>query len=152
VTVALLDEAFIARASRWPGAVSWVLDGAVRRSRMVTLQCALAQRVRSEERLLLVLWELAQRWGKVTPDGVVLTIPLRHHHLATLIASLRPTVTLGLQRLAAAGLVERRTDGYVLHGDPGDAWTDVTAGATGDVENGATRARSRVARLRPARG
>jgi CRP-like cAMP-binding protein len=125
LTVALIDESFVARAARWPGVVSCLLARAVRRTRMVTLQFALAQRVRSEERLLLVLWELAQRWGKVTPDGVVLPIALRHHHLATLVASLRPSVTLGLQRLAGRGLVQRRTDGYLLCGEPRDAWAEL---------------------------
>jgi CRP/FNR family cyclic AMP-dependent transcriptional regulator len=126
LTVALIDESFVARAARWPGVVSCLLGRAVGRTRMVTLQFALAQRVRSEERLLLVLWELAQRWGKVTPDGVMLPIALRHHHLATLVASLRPSVTLGLQRLAARGLVQRRTDGYLLRGEPRDAWAELS--------------------------
>jgi len=132
LSVALIDEAFVSRAARWPGVVSCLLARAVRRTRMVTLQFALAQRVRSEERLLLVLWELAQRWGKVTPEGVVLPIALRHHHLATLVASLRPSVTLGLQRLAARGLVQRRTDGYLLLGEPRDAWAELSRHAHDD--------------------
>ena len=139
LTVALVDEPFVARAARWPGVMSCLMGRAVRRTRMVTLQFALAQRVRSEERLLLVLWELAQRWGKVTPDGVVLPIALRHHHLATLVASLRPSVTLGLQRLAARGLVQRRTDGYLLLGEPRDAWAELGHGAHGAHEPRAGR-------------
>jgi hypothetical protein len=115
-TVALLDARVMAWAARWPALFWPLLERAAQRTDRVMARVALVHRQRVEERLLIVLWELAERWGKVTPDGVVLPIPLRHHHLASLVASLRPSVTLALQRLAARGIVVRYMRGYVLHG------------------------------------
>jgi CRP/FNR family transcriptional regulator, cyclic AMP receptor protein len=114
--VAVLDARLAAWGARWPSVVwSLLRRGAVRTDRLMA-RFALVHRQRVEERLLVVLWELAERWGRVTPAGVVLPIPLRHHHLASLVASLRPSVSLALQRLAARGIVERCVHGYVLHG------------------------------------
>jgi CRP-like cAMP-binding protein len=120
-TVAVVDARLLAWAARWPTLVWPLLERGDRRHDRLMARVALVHRQRVEERLLVVLWELAERWGKVTPDGVVLPIPLRHHHLASLVASLRPSVTLALQRLAARGIVERYMHGYVLRGTLEDA-------------------------------
>jgi CRP/FNR family transcriptional regulator, cyclic AMP receptor protein len=70
-------------------------------------------------RLLLTLWHLADRWGRVTPDGVVLRLPLTHQLLAQLTCLQRPTVSSALSQLAADGRLTRRTDGgWTLHGRP----------------------------------
>jgi CRP/FNR family transcriptional regulator, cyclic AMP receptor protein len=72
-----------------------------------------------EQRLLVALWHMADRWGRVAPDGVVLDLRLTHETLASVVGARRPTVTLGLQHLAADGSVVRRADGrFVLRGDP----------------------------------
>lgn len=58
-------------------------------------------------RLLLLLWHLADRWGRVTPDGVRIPLRLRHGMLAELLAVRRPSATAALQQLISDGLVRR---------------------------------------------
>jgi CRP-like cAMP-binding protein len=80
---------------------------------------AIAHHQRVEDRLLLTLWHLAERWGKVTPDGIVLPLPLSHQRLAHIVGAHRPSVTTAMGALDKAGRVSRRDDGsWLLHGDP----------------------------------
>ena len=68
----------------------------------------------------MLLWTLAERWGRVGPHGVRLPLSLPHRTLATLVGARRPSVTTALTGLARAGLVERVRDGWLLHGDPAE--------------------------------
>ena len=114
-TLAVLDESFLAAARRWPGllAVSHVRL-AERLDRMM-LRTAALQLSRVEERLLAAMWQLADRFGHVTPEGISLPLPLTHQILGQLVGAQRPTVTLALRALEEEGAVSRRDDGlYVL--------------------------------------
>lgn len=72
-----------------------------------------------EDRILLILWHLADRWGRVGADGVILPLPLTHRLLARIVAAHRPSVTGAISRLTDRGLVRRRADGsWLLCGDP----------------------------------
>jgi DNA-binding transcriptional ArsR family regulator len=113
--LAVLDRRFMAAASRWPPVVEEIAQRAVRRSRALSLQLALGQVPRIEGRLLVLFWRLAERWGRVTPDGIVVPLRLTHETLASLVAARRPSVTSALGRLAESGLVERREGGWMLH-------------------------------------
>jgi len=76
---------------------------------------------RIDARLLLMMWRLADRWGRVTSDGVVVPLRLTHGWLAHLVGAQRPSVTTALGNLAGAGRVERLDDGsWLLRGDPPD--------------------------------
>jgi hypothetical protein len=62
---------------------------------------------------------LAERWGRVTPDGVLLPLTLSHRMLGQLIGARRPTVSTALGALTRAGEVSRRMDGgWLLCGSP----------------------------------
>ena len=79
------------------------------------MHAAIAQLGRVDLRVLALLWHLADRWGTVTPDGVVLPLRLTHALLGRLVGAQRPTVTLALAQLGGAGDVSRREDGaFVL--------------------------------------
>jgi hypothetical protein len=68
---------------------------------------------------LLTLWHLAERWGKVTREGIVVPLPLGHQRLADIVGAHRPSVTTAMGALGKAGRVSRRDDGaWILHGDP----------------------------------
>ncbi|MFL5795732.1 MAG: helix-turn-helix domain-containing protein, partial [Actinomycetota bacterium] len=80
---------------------------------------AIAYHQRVDDRLLLMLWHLAERWGRVHPDGVVVPLPLNHQRLADLVGAHRPSVTTAMGELTRSGAVSRRDDGdWVLHGAP----------------------------------
>jgi CRP/FNR family cyclic AMP-dependent transcriptional regulator len=127
LSACVLDTRFIARTARWPAITARLLERHAEHTDRLMTRLSLVHRQRVEERVLLVLWDLAERWGKVTPDGVLLPVPLRHHQLAALAASLRPSVTLALRRLAARGIVERCVRGYLLHGSLQEGWAALTS-------------------------
>ena len=104
-TVALLDERFARAASPWPGIGAELLDRLIRRSRSQAIFATISHMTRVDARLLLAFSHFAERWGRVTPDGIVVRLPLTHEALGTLIGARRPSVTTALGALAADGLV-----------------------------------------------
>jgi hypothetical protein len=103
----------------------------------------ICQLPRVDERLLALMWLLAESWGQVTPAGTLLPIALTHAALGGLIGARRPTVTLALGNLTAAGVIRRQPRGWLLLGSPHEL---ATAGAghrsaiaprvNGSAENG----------------
>jgi CRP/FNR family transcriptional regulator, cyclic AMP receptor protein len=117
--VAALDRDFEAVCARLPGVIPELMDRATRRTRSVALHRALAQLPGLRTRLLVMLWYLADRWGRVGPDGVLVPLRLHHQTLADLISCSRPSITIALSELVEAGAVVRRSRGWMLLlGDP----------------------------------
>lgn len=115
VRMAVLDDAFLLRVAPWPQISSQVAARVARRARYLTLTDAVTRLPRAYARLLILFWLLAERWGRVGPDGVHVTLPVTHEVLAMLIGSRRPTVTIALQRLSRAGyLIRERRDRWLL--------------------------------------
>jgi CRP-like cAMP-binding protein len=75
---------------------------------------AVVQLPRVEQRVLGLLWLLAQRWGHVGTAGVIVPIELTHAALGRLVGARRPTVSLALKALGEDGMVVRRDDGSWL--------------------------------------
>ncbi len=107
----VLGPTFVASCARWPVVTAALLGRAVRQSSRAATLHAICQLSRVDMRLLALFWHLAERWGRVGADGVVLPLRLQHESLGHLIGAKRPTVTLALQRLSERGLVARREDG-----------------------------------------
>jgi CRP/FNR family transcriptional regulator, cyclic AMP receptor protein len=127
LSAGVLDARFVARTARWPAVTGRLLERHAQHTDRLMTRLSLVHRQRVEERVLLVLWDLAERWGRVTPNGVLLPVPLRHHQLAALAASLRPSVTIALRRLATRGIVERCVRGYLLRGCLDEGWERLTS-------------------------
>ena len=91
------------------------------------MQLALAGVERVDERVLLVLWHFADRWGRVTRDGVALRLALTHAQLAEVVQAARTSVSsaIGDLRRRGALTVNRRDHCWVLHGQPPPAVTDL---------------------------
>jgi CRP/FNR family cyclic AMP-dependent transcriptional regulator len=132
VRLAVLDRRITAIMGRWPELVSAVVARAVRRSFELATNQATSHLTRVDARLELLFWGLADRWGRVGPDGVVLELPLTHQVLGRLVGAQRPSVTTALSDLGRRGIVERRDDGaWVLRGDPpGDATATTAVAAS----------------------
>lgn len=75
---------------------------------------AIALEPRVERRLLLKLRQLAERWGRVTPDGIRLDLRLTHQELANMVGAVRESVTIALGRLAEAGEIEVRNRTLII--------------------------------------
>lgn len=116
--LAVLDEAFAARVTRYPELIGALVERALRRARNMSVTTAIVHRARVDVRLHMLLWQLAARWGRVRSDGVSLPLRLTHKVLADLAAASRPTVTSALSELARRGLVDAVDGGWLLHGDP----------------------------------
>jgi hypothetical protein len=115
IRLAVLDTAFVLRVAPWPSINSRIVGRIAQRARYLALTQALSHLPRAYSRLLILFWLLAERWGKVIPEGVYVTLPVTHDVLAMLIGARRPTVTLALQRLSRAGyLVRERRDRWLL--------------------------------------
>jgi hypothetical protein len=117
--IAVLDDHLIPVVHRWPGVTACLLARLARRvDRLAVLQ-AISHLNRIDTRVLTTLWLLADRWGRVTPEGIVLPLRLTHRTLARLVGARRPSVTSAISALGERGLVARRTDGsWTLHGPP----------------------------------
>jgi CRP/FNR family transcriptional regulator, cyclic AMP receptor protein len=122
LTVAVLDRRFAAEVARYPEITSVLLDRLAERSvRLATTQ-AISQLTRVDRRLRALFWHLAERWGRVSSQGVIVPLALTHRILGQLVGARRPTVSTALAELAERGELSRRPDGsWLLSGDPPDA-------------------------------
>ncbi len=113
--LAVLDTAFVLRVAPWPSITSRIVGRIAQRARYLALTQAVTHLPRVYARLLILFWLLAERWGRVNPEGVTITLPLTHEVLGMLVGAHRPPVTIALQRLSRAGLLTRpRTDRWLL--------------------------------------
>jgi CRP/FNR family cyclic AMP-dependent transcriptional regulator len=117
VRLAVLDKAFAKRAAPFPEVSVALMGRSMQRSRTLAVNMAIVHYPQVRPRLLLLLWHLADRWGRVTLEGVRIPLRLRHHLLADLLAVRRPSATAALQELIGEGIVSRDEDGLILRGD-----------------------------------
>jgi hypothetical protein len=112
--LAVLDRRFEAIAARLPGVMSELIRRQGRQAKALATQRALMQVAGLANRLLLTIWCLAERWGRVSPHGRLVPPRLTHAVLADLVGARRPPVTLALRQLVDArsplARAERRLD------------------------------------------
>ncbi len=116
--LAVLDEPVAMAMAGYPQLTGRLVGRALDRSRNLAINMAIIHQARVNVRLLMVLWHLADRWGRVRTEGVVLPLQLTHSVLADLVAARRPTVTSSLTELARQERVEPQTRGWLLRGEP----------------------------------
>jgi hypothetical protein len=118
VRLALLDEHVERRFAAFPTLTGSLVGRALERSRNLTINMAIVHQARVNVRLHMLFWHLAERWGRVGTEGVILLLGLTHTVLSDLVAARRPTVTSSLSELARQGLVRPVEDGWLLSGGP----------------------------------
>jgi CRP/FNR family transcriptional regulator, cyclic AMP receptor protein len=117
--LALLDRDVTAAVCNWQPVVTSIVTSAVRRSFGLAELLALSHLRRVDARLIVLFWQLAYRFGRVSPEGVTVPLKLTHETLGRVVGAQRPSVTTALNQLEAAGRVTRRpVGGWLLHGDP----------------------------------
>src|SRR3954453_808844 len=79
--LAVLDHALVTRINPWPQLGVELFNRGTRRAHHLAVALAISHHNRVEDRLLLTLWHLAERWGKVTPEGILVPLPLSHQRL-----------------------------------------------------------------------
>lgn len=131
--VAVLDARFIAAARRWPRLYLVIHDRMADQLDRGTARAAIMGLPRVEQRVLGLLWQLAERWGKVHPEGVVVDLGLTHELIGQLVGAQRPTVSLAIRVLADEELLRRTPEGaWLLDHDIGRMLPDVPP--AGDVQ------------------
>jgi CRP/FNR family transcriptional regulator, cyclic AMP receptor protein len=127
--LAVLGDRFIVAARRWPELISGFARMLFDAQREQHMRAAICTMPRVEERILALFGHLACRWGRVTPHGITLSLPITHEILGALIGARRPTVSLALATLREQQLVTRSSQGlwllpqdcveWLAHGIPG---------------------------------
>jgi CRP/FNR family cyclic AMP-dependent transcriptional regulator len=117
--IAVLDRRVALELCHFPELYLALMDRLSQRSSRLATTQAISQLTRVDRRLLAFSWHLAERWGRITPDGVLLPLRLSHRLLAQLVGARRPTVSSALGALARSGeLVRRRDSTWLLRGEP----------------------------------
>ena len=130
VRIGLLDRRVAADLARYPEIVAVIVDRVTERAQRLTVTQAISQLNRVDRRVLALFWHLAERWGRVTRDGVAVPLVLSHRLIGELVGARRPTVSSALADLARDGQLVRRDDGtWLLTGDP----VDMPPGAAGEL-------------------
>jgi CRP/FNR family transcriptional regulator, cyclic AMP receptor protein len=112
--IAVLGEEFLAVARRAPHMIPALYECLSDQMQRLHSQLVICQLPRVDERVLAILWLLAESWGHVTPGGVRLPLALTHETLGALIGARRPTVTLALRKLSENGAIVRQDSGWLL--------------------------------------
>lgn len=116
--LANVDQGWMFRMIRFPEVGAELAARGVRRARRMAKLMAISHHPRLDERILLVLWELADRYGTVGRRGVQVPVPTTHELLGQLVGARRPSVSATLAGLARTGRLERDGSGWLLHGEP----------------------------------
>jgi CRP/FNR family cyclic AMP-dependent transcriptional regulator len=115
----VLDGAFAQRVAPFPALAGALVERAHERARRTAIALALSHLPRVEDRLHRLLWHLADRRGRVSSEGIVLSLPLTQEQLGRLVGARRPTVSLALRSQRERELVRRgQADEWILAFEP----------------------------------
>lgn len=130
---AVLDQHVTRQLGNWPQITAELFDRTIRRARWLSFQLAVCHTKQVRTRLLMILWHFADRWGRVTTEGVAVGLQLNHETLGEIVGARRPTVTTALGRLREEGKLESAAGGrWILLGDPPDFLGEAAVGAPAD--------------------
>jgi CRP/FNR family transcriptional regulator, cyclic AMP receptor protein len=119
VTAALLDRRVAIELCAYPEVYSGIVDRLSQQSARLATMKAISQMTRVDRRLIALFWHLAERWGRMTAQGLRIPLRLSHRQLGQLVGARRPTVSSALAELVRAGELRRQPDSaWLLPGDP----------------------------------
>lgn len=114
--LAVLDGEFARRTAAFPEISVALIRRGLLRSRYLAILIAIVSQRRVETRLTMLFWHLADRFGRVRGDWVLIPVPLTHRILAELVAARRPSVSTALSKLQEQEMLLRTNDGWQLRG------------------------------------
>jgi CRP/FNR family cyclic AMP-dependent transcriptional regulator len=112
--LAVLGTDFLSVAKRAPQVTLALYERLADQMHRLTGQLVICQLPRVDQRVLAMLWLLAESWGHVTPGGIRLRLALTHETLGSMVGARRPTVTLALRKLSQQGAVVHQDSGWLL--------------------------------------
>lgn len=117
LTIASLDRRLALLLGRYPAVLVALQERMTRRMRALAFQNLVRALPALDQRLPLLLWHLATRWGHVHPEGVWLPLKLSHKTLAGMAGARRSSVSAALMQLENRGAIRRGHDGLWLLDD-----------------------------------
>ena len=114
VRLVLFANDLFAGVHRYPRIVQALYGCIGNQLQRLTAQLVICQIPRVDDRVLAMLWLLAESWGLVTPNGVRLPMPLTHETLGALVGARRPTITLALRKLVQENAIVHQDSGWLL--------------------------------------
>lgn len=118
-------ESLIPLLRQSPGFAVEVARQMGRRLKALEVRAGLLALCKVPVRLAHLLLQLMEEWGRPSPEGTILSMPMAHLHLAQQIGSSRETVTAILNGFKRQGLIEIRPM-HVIIRDP-DRLAEVAA-------------------------
>ncbi|MGI8460221.1 MAG: helix-turn-helix domain-containing protein [Solirubrobacterales bacterium] len=112
--IAVLDPGVAKSIAEHPVLVAALVERATSRTRNLAVHWAIGNTVGLEKRVLLLFRHLSERWGRITPEGVEISLPITHQLVSDLVGARRPSVTTALSALARSGTLVRGSDGAWL--------------------------------------
>jgi CRP/FNR family transcriptional regulator, cyclic AMP receptor protein len=118
VRLGLLGNDLLGAVHRWPRLLYGLYASMGDQLQRLNVQLVICQLPRVEDRVVALLWLLADSWGHVTPGGVRMPLALTHETLGALVGARRPTVTLALRKLTDEGALVVQETGWLLVAPP----------------------------------
>jgi CRP/FNR family cyclic AMP-dependent transcriptional regulator len=112
--IAMIGDEWLVATRRWPLLIPGLQTLLAAQSERLSAQFVICQLPRVDQRLLSILWLLAESWGHVTSVGTTLPLSLTHDVLGEMIGARRSTVTLALGELGERGAIVRQDAGWLL--------------------------------------
>ena len=117
--LAVVDGELTRTLMHFPEVISLLMGRVMTRSRRLAGYLVIAQIPSVDTRLHVALWHLADRFGRVRTDGVIVPLHLTHEMLGLIVGARRPSVTAAMGRLVERGLVQTLEEGgWLLMGEP----------------------------------
>lgn len=117
-SLALLDNSFLVAVRHFPQLVRGLARRVAQQSERDAAHLAASQLPRVDQRLLAIMWLLAEKCGYVSAAGTVLPLVLTHETLGSLIGARRPTVTLALRQLSERDQLVKHDHGWLIVAHP----------------------------------
>lgn len=115
--IAALDNRALRLLREWPTLGVALQRRHAAQADRVAVQCAILSLPKVDDRIVALFWHLAEQWGRVGSDGIVIPMRLTHEAVGRLIGAQRSTVSLALGALSEEGTLRRESDNWLLrHG------------------------------------
>ena len=110
VSLAPLETHFRLAARRWPEIADFLHDRLGQQTHRASMHLAMLHLPRVEDRITALFADLAERFGRVSGQRILVDLSLTHDLIGGLVGSRRPTVSLALRNLSADGTLERHEE------------------------------------------
>jgi CRP-like cAMP-binding protein len=115
VTWQLKREAFLDFISKEPDAMAPIVDMTIEMYRLHSERILNLEYRTVRERIISFLLTMSQRFGKQTPEGLLIEVPLRHQDIASSVNATRETTSRELSALERKGLLKNKQSLIVLY-------------------------------------